>query len=174
MLLLLLLLPFVAEEVVYRRSTYIPKTIPVALPEQQRHCVVMVGYIDRQSDKNTFPRTLYVVLVSINNYFVLWFGDSSIVHRQPGGQWQYFSTAVCRWFLTLSSFAYCTTTHSAVYLARSSAVGTLTIITHQKKAKQTLSINSSIPKSSDSRSRATPAANQSSSSGSCRFLLSSF
>ena len=57
-------------------------------------------------------------------------------HCQPGGQQQYKSTAVSRWFLTLSSFAYRTTTHSAVYLARSSAVGTKTIITYQKKGKK--------------------------------------
>ena len=58
---MLLLLPVVAEEAAaYRRSTcicyakfrmgsvtYISKTIPVALPEQQRRCVVMVGYTDR-------------------------------------------------------------------------------------------------------------------------------
>ena len=30
-------------------ATYKPKTIPVALPEQQRRFVVMVGYIDRQT-----------------------------------------------------------------------------------------------------------------------------
>ena len=29
--------------------TCIPKIIPVVLPEQQRRCVVMVGYIDRQT-----------------------------------------------------------------------------------------------------------------------------
>ena len=27
--------------------TSIPKTIPVALPEQHRRCVVMVGYIEK-------------------------------------------------------------------------------------------------------------------------------
>ena len=32
-----------------RSVTYIQKTIPVALPEQQRRCVVMVGYIERQT-----------------------------------------------------------------------------------------------------------------------------
>ena len=62
MLLLLLLLPVVAEEDAYDTVVYIhlllhtklkiwigniPKTIPVALPEQQRRCVVMVGYIEK-------------------------------------------------------------------------------------------------------------------------------
>ena len=32
-----------------RSVTYIQKTIPVALPEQQRRCVVMVGYIGKQT-----------------------------------------------------------------------------------------------------------------------------
>ena len=29
--------------------TYIPKPIPVALPKLQRRCMVMVGYIERQT-----------------------------------------------------------------------------------------------------------------------------
>ena len=60
---MLLLLPVAAEkDAVYRgvhtylllhpkfgmgSVTYIPKTSPVALPKQQRRCVVMVGYIDK-------------------------------------------------------------------------------------------------------------------------------
>ena len=73
----------------------------------------------------------------------------------------------------------CNTTHSAVHLAQSSAVGTLRTYYYEPEKgqkNQTRSIIVSVPNSSGSSSSATLAANQSSSSTSrnSRFLLSSF
>ena len=40
---------YITHEVYNEIGNNIPKTIPAALPEQQRHCVVVVGYIGRQT-----------------------------------------------------------------------------------------------------------------------------
>ena len=48
-------------------ATYKPKTIPVALPEEHRRCVVIFGYIDRQTTTANTHRYFCIALCCQRN-----------------------------------------------------------------------------------------------------------
>ena len=66
--------------------TYIPETIPVALPEQQGRCVGMVGYIDRQT-VTASTRSYYWIARCCQHNNWQKKGERVIIVFSRGGRW---------------------------------------------------------------------------------------